>query len=77
MKAVEHLKEITRERINLATNKEDVERVAVDCTHLAFVLGYNFAYEELAKAQQPKAQQPKQPTLREALEQEFKKQLEQ
>lgn len=72
MKAVEHLKEITRERINLATNKEDVERVAVDCTHLAFVLGYNFAHEELAKAQQPK-----QPTLREALEQEFKKQLEQ
>ena len=51
MKAVEHLKEITRERINLATNKEDVERVAVDCTHLAFVLGYNFAYEELAKTQ--------------------------
>lgn len=72
MKAVEHLKEITRERINLATNKEDVERVAVDCTHLTFVLGYNFAYEELAKAQQPK-----QPTLREALEQEIKKQLEQ
>lgn len=75
MKAVEHLKEITRERINLASTKEDVERVAVDCTHLAFVLGYNFAYEELAKAQQPK--QPTQPTLREALEQEIKKQLEQ
>ena len=28
MKAVEHLKEITRERINLSSNKEDVERVA-------------------------------------------------
>ena len=68
MKAVDHLKEITRERINLANNKEDVERVAVDCTHLAFVLGYNFAYEELAKA--------KQPTLKEALEKEIKKQLE-
>lgn len=69
MKAVEHLKEITRERIKLVSDQENVERVAVDCTHLAFVLGYNFAYEELMRA--------KQPTLREALEQEIKKQLEQ
>ena len=72
MEAVEHVKEIARARIKLVSDQENVERVAVDCTHLAFVLGYNFAYEELLRAKQPK-----QPTLREALEQEIKKQLEQ
>lgn len=43
MEAVEHVKEIVRARIKLVSDQENVERVAVDCTHLAFVLGYNLS----------------------------------